>query len=149
MLSRDYKEVFGGLLLVCVGTAFAWHSMIRYDLGSLRHMGPGMFPMGLGILLAFYGSVQLIPALFRRGTFPQFRIWTPIFVLSGVSAFALMVNPFGLIPAIVAVVVISSLAELKIRPVSLIALCAGLCLMVWLVFRVGFGLLIPMFRWPF
>lgn len=148
MLSRDYRDIVGGALLVVVGLAFALYSFSNYELGTINRMGPGMFPMALGIILAGFGVMQAIPAFFRTGVMPEIRVWTPIFVLSGVAAFALLVRPFGLLPAVIAVVVISSFAELKIRPVSLVILTGSLCLMSWLIFSVGLGLPVPMFRWP-
>lgn len=70
-------------------------------------------------------------------------------MLSGVAGFALLMPVAGLIPAILGVVVISSLAELKIRPVNLALLCSARCLMAPLVFVTGLGLPIPLVRWPF
>lgn len=149
MLSRDYRDIVGGAFLVLFGLAFSWYAAEHYELGTLRRMGPGMFPTALGFVLALFGAILAVSAFFRQGTMPEIRIWTPLFVLAGTAAFAMTIRPFGLMPAILAVVVISSLAELKVRPVSLIVLCASLCLIAWLTFRVGLGLPIPMFRWPF
>lgn len=149
MLSRDYKDIVGGGLLVVFGLVFSWYAAEHYDLGTLRRMGPGMFPMALGLVLAAFGVLLIVPAFFRQGVMPEIRVWTPIFVLAGVAAFTMTIRPFGMIPAVIAVIVISSLAELKIRPVSLFLLTTTLCLLSWLIFRVGLGLPIAMFRWPF
>ncbi len=149
MLSRDYKDIVGGALLFVTGATFAWYAAGHYELGTLRRMGPGMFPMGLGVILAVFGVLLAVPAFFRPGVRPEIRVWSPVFVLAGTAAFALVIRPFGLIPAICAVVIISSFAELKVRPVSLAILCAVLCAIAYGVFRVGLGLALPMFRWPF
>lgn len=149
MFSRDYRDIAGGILLIVVGIGFSVYAMTHYDLGTLRRMGPGMFPAALGFILAVFGLLQAIPAFFRPGVMPDIRIWTPIFVLGGTAAFAMMIRPFGLLPAVAAVVIISSLAELRIRPVSLTLLVASLCLLSWLIFRVGLGLPLAMARWPF
>lgn len=149
MLSRDYRDIVGGAVLVVFGLAFSWYAYGHYDVGTMRRMGPGMFPTALGIVLAGFGVLLMIPAFFRQGMMPEVRVWTPLFVLTGVAAFAITIRPLGMIPAILAVVIISSMAELKFRPVSLAILCAVLCLMAWLTFRVGLGLPIAMFRWPF
>lgn len=149
MLSRDYRDIVGGILLVALGLAFSSYAAANYDLGTLRRMGPGMFPTALGIVLAGFGLVIAIPAFFRPGVIPEIRVWTPIFVLTGVAAFAMTIRPFGLIPAVLSVVVISSFAELRFKPVSLTILTTSLCLIAWLVFRVGLGLPVEMFRWPF
>ncbi|WP_312468681.1 MULTISPECIES: tripartite tricarboxylate transporter TctB family protein [Brucella] len=149
MLSRDYRDIVGGILLVALGLAFSWYAAANYELGTLRRMGPGMFPTSLGVVLAGFGLVIAIPAFFRPGVMPEIRVWTPIYVLLGVGAFALTIRPFGLIPAVLSVVVISSLAELRVKPLSLTILSTALCLIAWLVFRVGLGLPVAMFRWPF
>lgn len=149
MAARDYRDVVGGGLLVLAGSAFAYHAIANLALGTLRRIGPGMFPAALGVILALFGLAILIPALFRQGAFPDIEPRTPVFVLGGVSAFALTIVPFGLAPAILAVTIVSSLAEPKFRPVSLAVLCAVLCLMAWLTFRVGLGLPFQMIRWPF
>lgn len=149
MLSRDYRDIAGGAVLFVFGLAFFGYAFANYDMGTINRMGPGMFPAALGVILAAFGVMQAIPAFFRQGKMPEIRVWTPIFVLTGVAAFALLVRPFGLLPAVIAVTVISSFAELKVRPISLAVLVGLLCLLSWLIFSVGLRLPMPMFRWPF
>lgn len=149
MLTRDYRDIIGGALLIIGGIAFSWYAAHQYDLGSLRRMGPGMFPMALGLVLAVFGLMMMVPAFFRAGTMPEIRIWSPLFVLSSVIAFGLLIRSFGLVPATLAVTIISSMAELKIRAASLALLCVSLCLIAWLTFKVGLGMPVHMFRWPF
>ncbi|ADO42640.1 tripartite tricarboxylate transporter TctB family protein [Ketogulonicigenium vulgare] len=149
MLSRDYRDIVGGALLIVVGLSFAGYAATHYPLGTIARMGPGMFPTCLGVILAIFGVLQAVPAFFRTGKMPEIRIWSPIFVLGGVAAFAALIFPFGLIPAIIALVVISSCAELKIYPVSLVISIVFLCVMSWLIFRVGLNVPIAMLRWPF
>lgn len=149
MLQRDYRDIVGGGLLTAAGLAFSWYAAESYDLGTFRRMGPGMFPMVLGVVLCVFGMALAVPAIFRWGAMPDIRVWTPLFVLSGVTAFAITIGPFGLLPAIIAVVVISSFAELRIRPFSTVMLCLALCVLAWGTFVQGLGLAIPIFRWPF
>lgn len=148
MLSRDYADIVGGAVLIVVGLGFSGYAYMNYDIGSVRRMGPGMFPTAMGIILALLGLMQAVPAFFRTGRMPEIRIWSPLFVLSGVAGFAAMIRPFGLLPAIVVLVLISSCAELKIRPLSLFLLTLSLCLMSWLIFSVALGVSLPMARWP-
>lgn len=149
MFRRDYRDLMGGALLAAGGLGIALFSYYNYDIGTLRRMGPGMFPMGLGYLLAGFGVWIFALALFRRGDFPEIRIWSPLFVLLGTGAFALFIRPLGLIPAVLAVVVISSLAELKIRPVTIAILASSLSVLAWLIFKVGLRLPLQLFKWPF
>jgi hypothetical protein len=108
-----------------------------------------MPPVTLGVLLAAFGVIIAVPALFRRGRMPEILIWEPLCVLSAVAAFAAIIRPFGMIPAVLAVIIISSLAEARFRPLNLAALSATLCLIAWLTFGVGLALPIPMVSWPF
>jgi len=66
-----------------------------------------------------------------------------------IAAFALLIKPFGMVPAIIAATVISSIADLKFRPGSLFLLCLGLCLIVPFVFLYLLGLRVPVVAWPF
>ena len=149
MFRVDYTDILGGVLLVIVGALVSYVSISQYPLGTLNRMGPGMFPAILGVVLAILGALIALQALRRRGTRPDIRVFSPLFVLGGVAAFALLVGPFGLIPAILAITVISSLAELRIRPASLAMLCLALCLIAPAVFVLGLGLRISLVRWPF
>lgn len=140
----------GGLFLLVTGGLVVWHGSSHYDLGTLRVMGPGMFPVALGFILAGFGLVSVVTALSQPGgTKLHIRVWTPLFVLGGIAAFAFMIRPFGLVPATLAATAISSLAELKVHALSLIGLCIGLCLLVVVVFHLGLRLPIPLFNWPF
>lgn len=147
MLSRDYKDIVAGLLLCAFGGWLIWYVSTHYQLGTIQRMGPGMFPLGLGWLALGFGVIIFVQAFFRTGTLPEVRIWSPLFILSGIVAFAIMIRPFGLIPSIVALTAISSLADLKFRPVTIVILSAVLSAMAWLVFSFALGLPIAMYRW--
>lgn len=149
MFRFDRVDMAGGLLLIAAGTAVALWCWAYYPLGTVRRMGPGMFPMALGVILAGFGLILLLQSLRPEETAPDLRIWSPLFVLGGVAGFALTITPFGLIPAILVITVISSMAELRLRPTSLILLCAALSLMAPLIFKVGLGLQVRLFAWPF
>jgi hypothetical protein len=149
MFLRNYKDVIGGGALAIFGFAFTWYAMQHYDLGTLSSMGPGMFPVGLGVLLCVLGLATAAFALFQQTPFPEIRVRVPFFVLASVAAFTLTLTPFGLIPAVLVVTVVSSFAESKVRFGSLAGLGGALCVIAWLIFGVGLNLPIAMLRWPF
>lgn len=148
MSKIDVTDFVGGSLLVLTGGAVSTVSATQYPLGTFQRMGPGMFPTILGVILVGLGVLLALQALRQEGETPDIRVFSPLFVLGGVVLFALTIMPFGLIPAIVAIVVVSSLAELSVKPLSLALLCAALSTMAALVFVVGLGLPIPLVRWP-
>lgn len=148
MYARDIRDIIGGLVLVALGLSAAFYSGQSYGLGTLRSMGPGMFPLGIGVLLAFFGATIAIGAVFRPGPKVEFDLSGAFFVLAGVASFALLVRHLGLVPAIVATVVISSMAAPRFKPVSVAVLSVFLCVGAWLIFRVGLGLPLPIFRFP-
>ncbi|MFY0634959.1 MAG: tripartite tricarboxylate transporter TctB family protein [Vannielia sp.] len=149
MYRIDYVDIVGGALLVLFGVAVTYTSVTFYPMGTPSRMGPGMFPAGLGVVLVVLGLLLALQALRRPGPRPDVRIFSPLFILGGIAAFAAIIVPFGLIPAIVAILVISSLADLRIRPVSLVLSCIGLSLFAPFVFVFLLGLQIPLLRWPF
>lgn len=112
-------------------------------------MGPGMFPMSLGFLLAGLGALIAIPAFFRQGTLPTID-WRPvIFVMAGVLIFALTVTRLGMVPAIILLTFAAVAADTKIGWRGAILLSIALSVIAYLIFRVGLGIVLEPFRWPF
>ena len=118
---KSQKDFFSGLMFMGVGVAFAWGSS-SYTIGSSARMGPGYFPLALGVLLAVLGGVITFKALVvetvdgdKIGAFA----WRPlIFIILANLVFGAMIGglpsiglpPMGLIAGIYALTVISCLA---------------------------------------
>jgi hypothetical protein len=141
------REVVSGLALMIGGAAYAFGAIATLPLGTLRHLGPGMFPMGLGGLLFLIGLGIFIPALFRSEKLPLIKLRVLFAVLAAVAAFALLINYFGLFPAIFACTVLSSLATPGNRPLVVLLLSIFLMLIAWLIFIVLLQLPIPLLSW--
>jgi hypothetical protein len=148
MWKRDYSDISAGGFFLAVGLGAAGYAAAHYSLGSLRNIGPGMFPVGAGVALAGFGLAMLVPALARTGARPRFEPGVAAAVLASVAAFALVLPLFGLVPASVALVVVSRLAERHPRPVAMLVLAAILSLLVWAVFVVALGVPLAPVRWP-
>ena len=58
MKIKSQKDFFAGLMFLVVGVAFAWGAT-TYSVGTGARMGPGYFPLLLGILLAIIGAVVM------------------------------------------------------------------------------------------
>ncbi|MCC5986186.1 MAG: tripartite tricarboxylate transporter TctB family protein [Pararhodobacter sp.] len=143
------SERVTGAVLAVGGLIFAWYSAENYDLGTFRRMGPGMFPLGLGLGLAVLGLAIAVWAPEKGVVRPDFNPLIAAKIVGSIVVFGLTVAQFGLIAAVMATVIVSSLAERPFRPLSALLLGTFLCLLAWLIFRVALGLPIHMLRWPF
>lgn len=149
MFRVDYRDAMAGALLLTGGVAMAIYAKQHYTIGVLRDMGPGAFPMGVGAAIACFGAVILAQAWRRSRPIPQAHFGTALVILASVAAFALLVRPMGLVPAIIACVFVSSLAESRFNLLKTAMLCVTIALIGWLVFGVALGLPVDMFRSPF
>ena len=62
MKIKSQKDFFAGLLYASVGGAFAIGAT-KYSLGTAARMGPGYFPLMLGVLLCLIGLYIIFKAL--------------------------------------------------------------------------------------
>ncbi|HUY03715.1 MAG TPA: tripartite tricarboxylate transporter TctB family protein, partial [Rhodocyclaceae bacterium] len=61
MINKHNRDYYGGGLMLVIGVAAAVQGM-RYQVGTLSRMGPGFFPMALGVILALIGVTILVNA---------------------------------------------------------------------------------------
>ena len=134
MQIKSQKDFFAGLMFLLVGLAFAWGAG-SYSVGTGARMGPGYFPMALGVLLAVLGLIVTITALVVETADgdPLGRIaWKPlIFIISGNLVFGASIGglpsiglpPMGLIFGIFALTFVASNAgdEFKFKEVLILA----------------------------
>src|SRR6187402_2688373 len=80
---KSQKDFFSGVMFMGVGVAFAWGAA-GYTIGNGARMGPGYFPLVLGILLAILGGIITFTALVvetvdgdKIGSFA----WKPLFFI--------------------------------------------------------------------
>jgi len=146
--SRDFVA---GLVFIAIGIA-ALIGASEYPLGTVRSIGPGYYPILVGIALALLGAAIAFKGL-KPSTGPEstpdeggLALRPLVFVVAAVVAFGLLVRPFGLAAAIVALIVISSLAGRDFNIVRVTLLCIGMTVLAWLVFIYVLGLNMSM--WP-
>jgi len=157
VLLKSQKDFFSGLLFIVVGGSFAYGAS-TYQVGTGARMGPGYFPLLLGIILALMGVVVAVRA-FMTGTPGGDRIgaiaWRPLFlVLSANVAFgALMIGvpaigipQFGLVVAIFALVTIASFAAERFIVKEVLVLSVILSVGSYAAFVKLLGLQFPV--WP-
>ena len=132
---KSQKDFFSGLVFIIVGTAFAWGAT-TYKIGDGARMGPGYFPLMLGVLLAVLGVVVTFTAMVvetEDGDKIGGGAWKPlVFIIAANLLFGLMLGglpsikfpAFGLIVAIFALTFVSAMAgeEFKFKEVLVLAI---------------------------
>jgi hypothetical protein len=146
---KSQKDFWSGLMFLAVGIAFAWGAAL-YKIGSSAEPGPGYFPLGLGVLLSLLGGIVLFKALTLE-TDGGDRIgavaWRPLLVILGsVVLFGLLLEKTGLVIALPALVMVSSMAGGEFKWKGALVNAAVLTAMSWAMFIWGLKLTIPM--WP-
>jgi len=131
---KSQKDFFAGLMFMGVGTAFALGAT-TYNVGNGARMGPGYFPLMLGILLAIIGAAITFNATVVE-TADGDKIgkwaWKPLFfILASNFAFGVLLGglpsfgipAMGLIVAIYALTFIAGLAgnEFKVKEAFILA----------------------------
>ena len=154
---KSQKDFYTGLIYLGAGVAFAWGAT-SYNVGHAARMGPGYFPLLLGILLATLGVAITFKSL-AVGTEDGEKIgswaWKPLFfiiaanlvfgvLMGGLSGIRL--PAMGMMAAIYVLTFISSLAgeEFKFREVAILA--TVLAVMSYLAFIVLLKLQLQ--AWP-
>lgn len=120
MKIKSQKDFFSGVMFLVIGLAFAIGAT-NYTVGSGARMGPGYFPLILGVLMSILGTAICFTGL-TKGPAGGDKIgkwaWKQVFfVLAANFAFGVLlvgvpnlgIPQFGLIVAIYALVFIASL----------------------------------------
>lgn len=140
-------NLLGGLALVVFGAGYLWVGQ-HYSLGSARNMGPGYFPLLIGVLIVLIGAILALQGLLRGGPRPGFWPRPVAAIGAAIAAFWAVIATFGLVPAIVATVALSALAEPGPRTIRVVLLSGVLVGMCWSIFVAALGLPLRMVRWP-
>ena len=148
MLRVDYRDLIGGALITLSGAGAMYHSLTAFSLGTAARMGPGYFPALVGGVLMMCGLMIMVPALLRAGPGPTLEFRPLLWISLSMLAFALLVLPFGLVPAIIAQTVLAGVSDCKLSWRGSLILAGALSIGATLVFKVGLGVILPTFAWP-
>ncbi|MEO5659322.1 MAG: tripartite tricarboxylate transporter TctB family protein [Polaromonas sp.] len=154
---KSQKDFFSGLMFMAVGVAFAWGAL-TYNVGDAARMGPGYFPLWLGLLMTALGIIITFKALVIE-TLDGDKIgkwaWKPLFfvilanlvfgaLLAGLPYFG--IPAMGMIVASYALTFIASMAEAGWTFKATFILATVLALGSYLAFVVALKLQFPV--WP-
>jgi Tripartite tricarboxylate transporter TctB family len=157
MAIKSHKDFVSGLMFTAVGAAFAMGAR-DYTVGTAARMGPGYFPLLLGIILAVLGLLVTLKSFggqLREGEEIGKIAWRPLgFIIGSNLLFGVLLGglpsiglpSFGLLPAIVALVVVAALAGNEFKLKEVLVLSAILAVGSWLTFVKLLNL--PFQLWP-
>ncbi|MGY6412022.1 MAG: tripartite tricarboxylate transporter TctB family protein [Alkalilacustris sp.] len=142
------REVVAGLVCIALGAAVVWIAS-DYRFGTPRRMGPGFFPVTLGVILAGLGVLIVLTGLRDRTALPRMYL-RPLTVLPlTILAFALLLPRVGFGPAAAVVVLAAGFAGRAATPLGLGLLAAVLVPATWLLFAQALGVRMPFLAWNF
>lgn len=145
---RNQKDFAAGVIYVVSGAGFALGAL-NYKVGEAARMGPGWFPLWIGILLVAVGLVVI------RGSVRASAAPDPLqppelgpmgWILGGVILFGLLLQPAGLVVSLIVLVLVSSRASHEFTWRSALINTVFLILFAYVVFIEGINLQIRL--WP-
>jgi hypothetical protein len=143
MRALDRKTLLVGIVFAAIGFAVA-AGATRYSLGTMSRIGPGGFPLLIGIVLGVLGLAHIAVAFATRegGSVSGWDGRATLLIPLSAIVFAVTIDRFGLVPAIVASVFVAALANPRFRLVEAIVVCLALA-------AFGAGLFVYALNLPF
>jgi hypothetical protein len=154
---KSQKDFAAGLIFAASGVAFAWGSTL-YAIGDGDSMGPGYFPLWLGIVLAIIGAVMMFQSLVLEtpdGNPIGRWAWRPLCCIGAASFLfaallggipSLRIPAMGMVAAIYALVLVSALAGKPLRWLGAFVAATLLAAGSWLT--LVWWLKLPLQVWP-
>lgn len=141
---KNPTDLVGGLLVLSMGLIVVVYAT-RYEIGSFANMGPGAFPLLLGVVLCLLGLIISASALRHQGPSVSIDQGGAVWVIVSIVLFSLTLETLGLIFATAASVLVALIPS-GLRYKTRIWLVCLIGIIVYLVFLVG--LKINVMPWP-
>lgn len=158
------RKYGSGLLLLLMGLGAVYQSF-EYTIGSAARMGPGYYPLMLGILLVVFGimilvlpdsaeDMALMDSMLEQGETEEttakslaehIRPW--IAIVASMLIFIWVGKYGGLVPATFALIFIAALGDRANSLKSALFLGIGVTLAAVGLFHYGLQLQFPLFTW--
>lgn len=132
---RLTKNLLSGVMFSVVGLGAAIIAT-AYGFGAAARMGPGFFPIVVGVLLAAIGLALIVESLrdpVADEPVERLHLRPLFFISAAIASFGVLIEEKGLIAALVALIVVArfagregSLLELVVMVAVLIAVSVGI-----------------------
>ncbi|GAA1617553.1 tripartite tricarboxylate transporter TctB family protein [Nonomuraea maheshkhaliensis] len=142
---RSLPDVLAGGIFVLIGGAFVAGSL-GYELGTPLRMGPGAFPLLVGLIVAGLGLAIVVKGLVAGEVITFGPVpWRAVAAITvAVVFFGFTVRGLGFVPTSAVTALLTTLASTRVRPLMAVAVAAGLTAASTLIFVVGLQLRIPL-----
>ncbi|MFT4011838.1 MAG: tripartite tricarboxylate transporter TctB family protein [Paracoccus sp. (in: a-proteobacteria)] len=143
------SKILTAVVIAGIGLSWGAYALSELDLGELRRMGPGYFPLALSVLL-----ILLSLAILLEPSAPRLRInprecLTILAVVASAGLFCLTVGRLGLAPAVGGTSLVFCAADRSISWPRKLTITVVLVLVTFLIFNLALGVQIPAFTWSF
>lgn len=143
---RAPRDFWAGAFFVCFGLFFAIYAL-DYRIGNFHRLGPGMFPMLVGLVLSGLGLALVTRSFIVDGDqIPGFVFRSSAISLLAIVLFGVLIKSAGLAISIFVLIVLSGLAQPRPNILKIIALGAVTAAFCSLLFIGVIGL--PISIWP-
>jgi hypothetical protein len=143
---KSPRDFWAGVAFMAIAVAFIWIGT-GYRFGTSQRMGPGFFPIWVAGLLGILGLVIALRSFVLKGPpVDRFGFRELAVTLAAVVVFGVMLSYFGLVAAIVGLVVVGAFADPAARLGETIVLAIFLSLFSVAIFVYLLGL--PLQVWP-
>lgn len=139
-----WRRIVSALGIVALG-GFGAYQALGDNLGALRNIGPGAFPLIVSALLVISGLIILFEDAAPRGEGSSLRVLA--FVIASLLAFAFLTPIIGSMPAIAASVFLAASADGSLKIWQVAALAAAVAVFCAIVFVGLLNLPLPLFAW--
>jgi putative tricarboxylic transport membrane protein len=142
---NNNKRFLSGLMFLGIG-AVAIYIAQDYPMGSALRMGPGYFPIVLGGIMGLFGIYEIVLGLMKSDPLKgNWSIRALIVLPLAAVIFGIMMENFGFIPALIALIFVSAAASKEFKFFEVLISAVIITIASVVVFIYGLGLPYPLF----
>lgn len=157
MKIKSEKDFYSGLMFLGTGVAFAWGAT-NYNIGTGARMGPGYFPLLLGVIMMILGAIITFKAMVietETGDKVGAWAWRPLgYIIGSNIIFGILLGglpkigipSMGLVAAIYGLTIVSAKAGDRFNLKEVLILGTVLSILSYLAFIKLLNLQFPV--WP-
>jgi putative tricarboxylic transport membrane protein len=139
------KRFLSGLMFLGIGGVAIFIAQ-DYPMGSALRMGPGYFPIGLGGIMGLFGIYEMILGIMKADPVKgNWSIRALIILPLAAVIFGIMMENFGFVPALIALIFISAAASKEFKFLEVLLSAVVITAASVVVFIYGLGLPYPLF----